>query len=162
MNTLSLTVTVQTPLQSSAMAFSSWFSRLRSSSKPFYGNLRHSLLNRNSSPSPQIREALISDKKRKPLFSWASSLLLPLALAVSAGSLSLHTHDNPSLCDASHVDPRYSIRLLFFWFLITWCGGQLKRTRLIRDQSHHPHVGSQLSALYYSRDQSHRPHAGSN
>ncbi|XP_058204354.1 D-lactate dehydrogenase [cytochrome], mitochondrial [Rhododendron vialii] len=88
------------------MAFSSWFSRLRSSSKPFYGNLRHSLLNRNSSPSPQIREALISDKKRKPIFSWASSLLLPLALAVSAGSLSLHTHTNPSLCDASHVDPR--------------------------------------------------------
>ncbi|KAF7147780.1 hypothetical protein RHSIM_Rhsim03G0058000 [Rhododendron simsii] len=95
-----------TPLQSSGMAFSSWFSRLRSSSKPFYGNLRHSLLNRTSSPSPQITEALISDKKRKPIFSWASSLLLPLALAVSAGSLSLHTHTNPSLCDASHVDPR--------------------------------------------------------
>ncbi|XP_058204355.1 D-lactate dehydrogenase [cytochrome], mitochondrial-like [Rhododendron vialii] len=80
------------------MAFSSWFSRLRFSSKPFYGNLRHSLLNRNTTQTSQTRET--------PIFSWGSSLLLPLALAVSAGSLSHHTHTNPSLCDASDVDPR--------------------------------------------------------
>ncbi|KAH7854912.1 hypothetical protein Vadar_019002 [Vaccinium darrowii] len=83
------------------MAFSSWFARLRSSSKPFY-----SLLNRNRTQSSQIGEALlISYKKQAPIFSWASSLL-PLALAVSAGSLSLHNHTNPSLCDAADVDPR--------------------------------------------------------
>ncbi|CAL5356924.1 unnamed protein product [Camellia sinensis] len=82
------------------MAFSSWFSRLRSSSKPIYTNLRYSL---NRTQTSHITQTLIPDKKQTPILSWVCSLL-PIAIAVSAGSLSLQTQNNPSLCDASNLD----------------------------------------------------------
>ncbi|KAL6976441.1 D-lactate dehydrogenase (cytochrome) [Sarracenia purpurea var. burkii] len=85
------------------MAFSSWFTRLRSSSKPFICNLRYSLIHRTRSQNSQIIEELISEKKQT--LAWACSLL-PLALAVSAGSLALQTQNNPSFCDASDLDTR--------------------------------------------------------
>ncbi|CAL5435775.1 unnamed protein product [Camellia sinensis] len=82
------------------MAFSSWFSRLRCSSKPIYTNLRYSL---NRTQTSHITQTLIPDKKQTPILSWVCSLL-PIAIAVSAGSLSLQTQNNPSLCDASNLD----------------------------------------------------------
>ncbi|XP_059646536.1 D-lactate dehydrogenase [cytochrome], mitochondrial [Cornus florida] len=86
------------------MAFSSWFSRLRSSSKPVYNNLRHSFFYKHRTHS-NIREVLNPDKKHAPILSWASSLV-PVAFAVYAGSLALETQNNPSFCDASNLDHR--------------------------------------------------------
>ncbi|KAL7198021.1 hypothetical protein ACSBR2_020524 [Camellia fascicularis] len=99
-HSLSLSLIETQFLQSSAMAFSSWFSRLRSSSKPIYTNLRYSL---NRTQTSHITQTLIPDKTQTPILSWVCSLL-PIAIAVSAGSLSLQTRSNPSLCDASNLD----------------------------------------------------------
>ncbi|PIA54191.1 hypothetical protein AQUCO_00900620v1 [Aquilegia coerulea] len=97
------------------MAFSSWFSRFNSSSSKqhihrvlhnsstsssssfnHYYRIRHSLL---------VNEVLNSNKGEKPplLFSWSSSLLLPLALAVSAGSIALSSQSNFSFCDSRGI-----------------------------------------------------------
>ncbi|CAK9160829.1 unnamed protein product [Ilex paraguariensis] len=86
------------------MALSSWFSRLRSSSKPIYSNLRNSVLPKHRAHS-HITEVLNSEKKQTPILSWVSSLF-PIVLAVSAGSLTLQSQNNPSLCDSSNLDHR--------------------------------------------------------
>ncbi|XP_052176987.1 D-lactate dehydrogenase [cytochrome], mitochondrial isoform X2 [Diospyros lotus] len=87
------------------MAFSSWFSRLRSSSKPVYNNLRFSFFNTHRTRSSELAKVLTSETKHTPIESWACSLL-PVALAFSAGSLALYTQKNPSFCDASDLDHR--------------------------------------------------------
>ncbi|XP_057467623.1 D-lactate dehydrogenase [cytochrome], mitochondrial isoform X2 [Actinidia eriantha] len=87
------------------MAFCSWFSRFRSSSKPSYHNFRYSLLNKNRTQTLQITETVISDQKQTPILSWAHSFL-PIAIAVSSGLLALQTQNNPCLCDASDLDRR--------------------------------------------------------
>ncbi|KAM3303680.1 D-lactate dehydrogenase [Capsicum chacoense] len=74
------------------MAFSSLFSRLRSYSKPIYSNLRTSVYQK-----PQILSSLIEPvtcSRKGP--SWVVSLI-PLAIAVSAGCLALHSHTYPSV-----------------------------------------------------------------
>uniref|UniRef100_A0A5B6ZJ30 FAD-binding PCMH-type domain-containing protein n=1 Tax=Davidia involucrata TaxID=16924 RepID=A0A5B6ZJ30_DAVIN len=86
------------------MAFSSWFFRLRSSSKPIYSNLRNSIFHKNRTHS-NITEILNSDKRQTPILSWASTVL-PIALAISAGSLALQAQNYPSLCDPSDLDLR--------------------------------------------------------
>lgn len=86
------------------MAFSSWFARLRSSSKPIYSSLRNSIFNKHSRSITILNEAVSSDQRQSPrILSWASSLL-PMALAVSAGSLALQSQQNLSLCDAPNLD----------------------------------------------------------
>ncbi|KAI5355359.1 hypothetical protein L3X38_008254 [Prunus dulcis] len=64
------------------MAMLSWFSRIRCSSKCFF----NSLALRTSSRS-----------------------LLPITLAVSAGSLALHPQSDPSLCEAPSVNSRAEV-----------------------------------------------------
>ncbi|KAJ7975919.1 D-lactate dehydrogenase [cytochrome], mitochondrial [Quillaja saponaria] len=86
--------------------FSSCFSRLRSSSKCFFNNLRtshfHNFRTREDGP---ITKVFNFDRKKTPWIIWSSSLL-PVALAVSAGSLAFQSYSNPSLCDASNLDVR--------------------------------------------------------
>ncbi|XP_059310487.1 D-lactate dehydrogenase [cytochrome], mitochondrial isoform X3 [Lycium ferocissimum] len=77
------------------MAFSSLLSRLRSCSKPFCNNLRTSIIQRPHNPSSLIEPVICSRNGKTPL--WFASLI-PLAFAVSAGSLSLN--------DASLSDPK--------------------------------------------------------
>ncbi|XP_010263119.1 PREDICTED: D-lactate dehydrogenase [cytochrome], mitochondrial isoform X2 [Nelumbo nucifera] len=79
------------------MAFSSWFSRFRSSSKNMYRILQSSSIHNCRSQNTYLAEVLALEGRR-PLRSWSSSLL-PLAIAVSAGSLTLDFQRNPSMCD---------------------------------------------------------------
>ncbi|XP_011094227.1 D-lactate dehydrogenase [cytochrome], mitochondrial isoform X1 [Sesamum indicum] len=90
------------------MVFSSWMSRLRSSSKPIYSKLRHSFslkqtTSLQTSPAPEFAS---SEYVRKPFVSSWAGPLLPLALAVSAGSLAFQSCDNngPSYCQAPNLD----------------------------------------------------------
>ncbi|XP_070012027.1 D-lactate dehydrogenase [cytochrome], mitochondrial isoform X3 [Nicotiana tabacum] len=86
------------------MTFSSLFSRLRSCSKPICINLqRTSIFQRPQIPSSSLAEPVICSRKPSSNNSWIASLI-PLAFAVSAGSLALHSH---SLClsDAPLFDP---------------------------------------------------------
>ncbi|KAL5545642.1 hypothetical protein UlMin_005329 [Ulmus minor] len=92
------------------MASSSWFSRLRSSSKFMLNSSK-------SSPRTSYFHGFSTTHFNKPtkgfnfqhnndpFFSWSSSLL-PLALAVSAGSFSLIPNSSPSLCDSSSIEAR--------------------------------------------------------
>ncbi|KAJ9184614.1 hypothetical protein P3X46_004324 [Hevea brasiliensis] len=88
------------------MAFASWLSRFRSSSKAAYTNLRSSFF-LNLRPQTTLATANLIDSgaAKRPFLLWSSSLL-PLTLAVSAGSLAFHFQPQPSLCDASSLDSR--------------------------------------------------------
>lgn len=90
------------------MAFSywKWLARLRSSSNK--SAFRHSsYLNKfhSSTSEPNVPSTIVETTKSKTqFFSWSSSLL-PLALAVSAGSLAFQTHNiHPSLCEPTNLD----------------------------------------------------------
>ncbi|KAH0971843.1 hypothetical protein GBA52_023999 [Prunus armeniaca] len=85
------------------MAMSSWFSRLRCSSKCFF----NSLALRTSVYRKLVRTQTTtnSESTKNPFLFWSSSLL-PIALAVSAGSLALHPQSDPSFCEASSVHSR--------------------------------------------------------
>ncbi|KAK6944165.1 FAD-linked oxidase, C-terminal [Dillenia turbinata] len=86
------------------MAFSSWFSRFRSSSKTLYRSTRVSQrCATQNAKNPFANESFNSENTARSLFSWESSLL-PIAIAVSAGSLAFHCHSNPSFCDASNQE----------------------------------------------------------
>ncbi|XP_027768774.1 D-lactate dehydrogenase [cytochrome], mitochondrial isoform X3 [Solanum pennellii] len=89
------------------MAFSSFFSRLRSCSKPICRNLRTSNFQRPHIPSSLTEPVTCSRKGQGTIPSWVASLI-PLALAVSAGSLALQSQNYPSLClnDAPLSDPK--------------------------------------------------------
>lgn len=112
-NTLFLFLTVIQPL----MASSSLFSSLRSRSKSLLSSLKLNLKTSHSCSQNPIRNSINSKpvsngfyyhrhqaNRSSFLFSWPSSLL-PLALAVSAGSL--------SLCDSSEIDSSRWASLLF-------------------------------------------------
>ncbi|WMV55447.1 hypothetical protein MTR67_048832 [Solanum verrucosum] len=79
------------------MAFSSLFSRLRSCSKPICRNLRTSNFQRPHIPSSLTEPVTCSRKGQGTIPSWVASLI-PLALAVSAGSLALQSQNYPSRC----------------------------------------------------------------
>ncbi|XP_017611240.1 D-lactate dehydrogenase [cytochrome], mitochondrial [Gossypium arboreum] len=92
------------------MGFSFWLARLRSCSnksafsKAFRDSFYHykSQLNTCQKNLPST----IAEKTKSHAFSW-SSCLLPLAFAVSAGSLTFQSHNNhPSLCEPSNLDSR--------------------------------------------------------
>ncbi|KZV48985.1 FAD-linked oxidases family protein isoform 1 [Dorcoceras hygrometricum] len=86
-----------------AMAFPSWFCRLRHS-KPIFTKLRQSIIYTTLFKS-HTEDVLSSESIRKT--SWITSLL-PVALAVSAGSIALQSHygDRASFCDAPNLDQR--------------------------------------------------------
>ncbi|KAI9090722.1 hypothetical protein K1719_028575 [Acacia pycnantha] len=87
-------------------SFFSWFSRLRSSSKCFYENLRtpnfHNFRSQKNAPTTNVVDF---ERAKSPWMTWSSSVL-PLALAVSAGSLAFQPQFNPSLCDAPNSNIR--------------------------------------------------------
>ncbi|KAH1090402.1 hypothetical protein J1N35_017659 [Gossypium stocksii] len=92
------------------MGFSFWLARFRScsnksaSSNAFRDSFYHykSQLNTCQKNLPST----IAEKTNGHAFSW-SSCLLPLAFAVSAGSLTFQSHNNhPSLCEPSNLDSR--------------------------------------------------------
>ncbi|XP_021804481.1 D-lactate dehydrogenase [cytochrome], mitochondrial-like isoform X1 [Prunus avium] len=85
------------------MAMSSWFSRLRCSSKCFFNSL--ALRTSVSRKLVRTQTTTNSESTKHPFLFWSSSLL-PIALAVSAGSLALHPQSDPSLCEAPSVDSR--------------------------------------------------------
>ncbi|KAH7554213.1 hypothetical protein JRO89_XS12G0135400 [Xanthoceras sorbifolium] len=90
------------------MAFSIWLSRLRSSSKSIFTTLRTS----NFTTHNTNISTLLPSKTEKPFFF--STSLLPLALAVSAGSLAIQSQTT-SLCDSSPHDSRsHSLSLSLF------------------------------------------------
>ncbi|XP_021804480.1 D-lactate dehydrogenase [cytochrome], mitochondrial-like [Prunus avium] len=85
------------------MAMSSWFSRLRCSSKCFFNSL--ALRTSVSRKLVRTQTTTNSESTKNPFLFWSRSLL-PIALAVSAGSLALHPQSDPSLCEASSVNSR--------------------------------------------------------
>ncbi|XP_015869954.2 D-lactate dehydrogenase [cytochrome], mitochondrial [Ziziphus jujuba] len=95
------------------MALLSWLSRLRScscSSSKCLFNLRSSSYSqsfcRTQLNAPTVNGYGFhsqSQQTKTSFFSWSSSML-PLALAVSAGSLALQPLSSPSLCDASNIE----------------------------------------------------------
>ncbi|XP_043700070.1 uncharacterized protein LOC122650745 [Telopea speciosissima] len=84
------------------MAFSSWFSRFRSSSRNIYRTIESSSVYHFRTQRTYIPETLYSEGT-KPVLSWSSSLI-PLAVALSAGSIVFDIGRNPSMCDASGVN----------------------------------------------------------
>ncbi|KAL6575114.1 hypothetical protein OROMI_012399 [Orobanche minor] len=90
------------------MAFSAWISRLRSSSRPIYTKLRNSFYHNRSaalSGSPSTEVFGSENSRKRFMSSWFGSLL-PLALAVSAGSIDFESHHNnrQSYCQAANFD----------------------------------------------------------
>ncbi|GAV57274.1 FAD_binding_4 domain-containing protein/FAD-oxidase_C domain-containing protein [Cephalotus follicularis] len=82
------------------MAFTSWLYRIRSSSRNTFTNLRASYLHKLSNThqnTVKTTSSVNSNNSKKPFVSWSTSLL-PLTLALSAGSL--------SLCDSPNLDSR--------------------------------------------------------
>lgn len=103
------------------MSSFSWLSRLRSSSSRLtYNAFKNSLSQRQSLQSSIPRERIITSENTHSFFSWTASFL-PLALALSAGSLALHSQTNQSfsLSEAPSIDPRYftSVYWIKKWFL---------------------------------------------
>ncbi|XP_060958508.1 D-lactate dehydrogenase [cytochrome], mitochondrial [Cannabis sativa] len=96
-----------------ASSSSSWFSSLRSYSKCLYNSLKLNLRSSashtftrsslNVPPPPTINDFHFRYRNSSPCSLWWSSSLLPLALAFSAGSLSLTSDSNPSFCDSRGV-----------------------------------------------------------
>nr|GMD47866.1 D-lactate dehydrogenase [cytochrome], mitochondrial [Ipomoea batatas] len=91
------------------MSSFSWLSRLRSSSRLTYNAFKNSFSHRQSQSvqSSLLRERIIiTSENAHSFFSWIPSLL-PLALALSAGSLALHSQTNRnhsfSLSEAPNV-----------------------------------------------------------
>nr|GLL36496.1 D-lactate dehydrogenase [cytochrome], mitochondrial [Ipomoea trifida] len=91
------------------MSSFSWLSRLRSSSRFTYNAFKNSFSHRQrqSVQSSLLREGIIiTSENPHSFFSWIPSLL-PLALALSAGSLALHSQTNHnhsfSLSEAPNV-----------------------------------------------------------
>ncbi|XVF07472.1 hypothetical protein REPUB_Repub06bG0142000 [Reevesia pubescens] len=93
------------------MAFSFWLARLRSCSKKsaFSNAFRDSSYLakfQSGSTSQKNVPSTIAEKTKTQFFSWSSSLL-PLALAVSAGSLAFQSQNiQPSLCEPTNLDSR--------------------------------------------------------
>lgn len=90
--------------ETKTMAFSSWFSRLRSSSKRlFYSHLHSSRFHNLETPKPPTTYVfyLNSSRHRNAYLS-----LLPATFAISVGSLALQSQPNPSSCDASDINNR--------------------------------------------------------
>ncbi|KAJ4705461.1 putative D-lactate dehydrogenase [Melia azedarach] len=87
------------------MAFSFWLSRLRSSSKSIFSNLRASKFNTEATHSRTLIASSnnTSSRARNPFLPFSTSLL-PLTLVVSAGSLAIQSQTSPSLCDSSALD----------------------------------------------------------
>ncbi|KAM0990228.1 hypothetical protein ACFX2I_008758 [Malus domestica] len=86
------------------MAMASWFSRLRRSSQRFFftsSALRTSM----STKLARTQNTTNSESPKTPFLFWSSSLL-PVALAVSAGSLALRPQLDPSLCEAPSANSR--------------------------------------------------------
>ncbi|KAM2890620.1 hypothetical protein FF1_008751 [Malus domestica] len=82
----------------------SWFSRLRRSSQRFFftsSALRTSM----STKLARTQNTMNSESPKTPFLFWSSSLL-PVALAVSAGSLALRPQSDPSLCEAPNSNYR--------------------------------------------------------
>nr|GMD47838.1 D-lactate dehydrogenase [cytochrome], mitochondrial [Ipomoea batatas] len=78
------------------MSSFSWLSRLRSSSRLTYNAFKNSFSHRQSQSvqSSLLREGIIiTSENAHSFFSWIPSLL-PFALALSAGSLALHSQTN--------------------------------------------------------------------
>ncbi|VVA15318.1 Hypothetical predicted protein, partial [Prunus dulcis] len=84
----------------------SWFSRIRCSSKCFFNSL--ALRTSVSRKLVRTQTTTNSESTRNPFLFWSRSLL-PIALAVSAGSLALHPQSDPSLCEAPSVNSRAEV-----------------------------------------------------
>ncbi|KAJ4979014.1 hypothetical protein NE237_009794 [Protea cynaroides] len=84
------------------MAFPSWFSRFSSSSRIIFRAIRSSSVHHFRTQDTCSAEALNSGGKI-PLLSWSSSLI-PLAVALSAGSIAFDIGRNPARCDAAATD----------------------------------------------------------
>lgn len=102
-------------VRSMAFSYWKWLARLRSSSNK--SAFRHSsYLNKfhSSTSEPNVPSTIVETTKSKTqFFSWSSSLL-PLALAVSAGSLAFQTHNiHPSLCEPTNLDSWFVYLVLF-------------------------------------------------
>ncbi|XP_073032772.1 D-lactate dehydrogenase [cytochrome], mitochondrial [Primulina eburnea] len=84
------------------MAFPSWFFRLRSHSRPIFTKFRNSFIHTTLSTS--LNSGIQSSESIRKS-SWIISLL-PMALAVSAGSVALQSqyNDSASFCDAPNLD----------------------------------------------------------
>ncbi|XP_021721298.1 D-lactate dehydrogenase [cytochrome], mitochondrial-like [Chenopodium quinoa] len=82
------------------MAFSWWFSRLRSSSRTIFTHFRSSQFQNYTTPSTAVSE-VISSKGKNP-FLWWSSYLVP----ISAASLLIQFQSNPSFSDSFDTDSR--------------------------------------------------------
>ncbi|XVE96218.1 hypothetical protein REPUB_Repub02eG0202800 [Reevesia pubescens] len=90
------------------MAFSFWLSRLRSCSmkSSFCNAFRVSSYVHKFQFSTTTSQNNLADKTQTQFFSWSSSLL-PLALAVSAGSLAFQSQNiQSSLCEPTNLDSR--------------------------------------------------------
>ncbi|GFP94927.1 d-lactate dehydrogenase [cytochrome] mitochondrial [Phtheirospermum japonicum] len=90
------------------MVFAAWISRLRPSSRQICTKVRNSFY-RDPSVAPSSSfsaEVLGSENIRKPFASFWAGSLLPIALAVSAGSIVFESgHNNgPSYCEAPNLD----------------------------------------------------------
>ncbi|XP_024980401.1 D-lactate dehydrogenase [cytochrome], mitochondrial [Cynara cardunculus var. scolymus] len=87
------------------MAFSNWFSRLRSSYKP-NKFIQNSFIHSKHTPqSRSLENTVIINSNNSNKQSWRS-FLLPIVLAVSGGSFAFHLQKNASLCDAPNHQER--------------------------------------------------------
>lgn len=103
-----------------------WISRLRSSARPLYTKFRNSFSREHGAAAVSTAPAA-AERFRKPSFSHWDGSFLQLALAVSAGSLALHSHYSTnalSCCEAPNLDQTYvdgfSTQSIDVFFDIFW------------------------------------------
>uniref|UniRef100_UPI001CB94629 D-lactate dehydrogenase [cytochrome], mitochondrial n=1 Tax=Erigeron canadensis TaxID=72917 RepID=UPI001CB94629 len=93
------------------MAFSSWVSRFRPSTKPVKVIQKSLLYSKYSTPVSQSQSRilentiLVNNNNQSSSFK-PSSYLLPIILAISGGSFAFQSLKNPSLCDAPNLQER--------------------------------------------------------
>lgn len=101
--------------ETTSMAFSSWFFRLRYCSKISFNNLHASFFRNFKAPA-----GVLESENARRSFGW-SSYLLPIAIAVSSGSFAFHFQNQTSLCDSSNTDSRSRLCHVFSCLLFCLC-----------------------------------------
>lgn len=95
------------------MAFSSWFSRFRSSSKSLFNSLLRGASSQNLGAQTSFIAKISSSQNGGRRFLLWSSSVVPFALATGSLAFQFQLQSNPSFCDDSDIHDRCVLCKLF-------------------------------------------------
>lgn len=100
-------------LKLETMAFSSWFSRFRSSSKSLFNSLLRGASSQNLGAQTSFIAKISSSQNGGRRFLLWSSSVVPFALATGSLAFQFQLQSNPSFCDDSDIHDRCVLCKLF-------------------------------------------------